>query len=187
MDGLKLLIESAGDDDEQNCYYNGWTCDHYVNAVLVFCPDGTIPICCYNVPGTVHDSMVAVVGKIYAKLESVFESCGARCVVDSAFARNNYPFLVKSEKPTVTMTPEEIRLAAEATSMRQSAEWGMRTFQSSFPRVKDRIEFESIGRRKQMMKLMILLFNLRARRVGINQILNVYMPALIMDVNDIYG
>ncbi len=85
------------------------------------------------------------------------------------------------------MTPEEIRLAAEATSMRQSAEWGMRTFQSSFPRVKDRIEFESIGRRKQMMKLMILLFNLRARRVGINQILNVYMPALIMDVNDIYG
>ena len=187
MDGLKLLIESAGDDDEQNCYYNGWTCDHYVNAVLVFCPDGTIPICCYNVPGTVHDSMVAVVGKIYAKLESVFETCGARCVVDSAFARNNYPFLVKSEKPTVTMTPAEMRLAAEATSMRQSAEWGMRTFQSSFPRVKDRIEFESIGQRKQMMKLMILLFNLRARRVGINQILNVYMPALILDVNEIIG
>jgi len=38
-----------------------------------------------------------------------------------------------------------------------------------------------------MMKLMILLFNLRARQVGINQILNVYMPALIMDVNEIYG
>jgi len=29
-------------------------------------------------------------------------------------------------------------------------------------------------------------FNLRARQVGINQILNVYVPALIMDVNEIY-
>ena len=85
------------------------------------------------------------------------------------------------------MTPEEISLAAEATLMHQSTKWGMRTFQSSFPRVKDRIEFESIGQWKQMMKLMILLFNLRARQVGINQSLNVYMPALIMDVNEIYG
>ena len=85
------------------------------------------------------------------------------------------------------MTLEEINLAAEATSMSQSAEWGMRTFQSSFPRVKDWIEFKLIGQQKQMMKLMILLFNLRARRVGINQILNVYMPVLIMDVNEIYG
>jgi len=82
-------------------------------------------------------------------LEGVFESCGARCVVDSAFARNNYPFLVKSEKPSVTMTLEEISLAVEATSMRQSAEWGMRTFQSSFPRVTDQIEFESIGQRNR--------------------------------------
>ncbi len=89
MDGLKLLIQSAGDDEEQNCYYIGWTCDHCMNAVPVFCPDGTIPICCYNVPRTVHDSMVAVVENIYEKLESIFQSCGARCVVNSAFAHNN--------------------------------------------------------------------------------------------------
>ena len=74
MDGLKLMIQSAGNDEEQNCYYNGWTYDHYVNAVLVFCPDGTIPLCCYNVPGTVHDSMVAIIGNIYNKLENVFLS-----------------------------------------------------------------------------------------------------------------
>ena len=54
MDGLKLMVECAADDIEQNRFYNGCTCDHYVGAVLVFCPDGTIPICCYNVPGTVH-------------------------------------------------------------------------------------------------------------------------------------
>ncbi len=56
MDGLKLMLECAGDDVVQNWFYNGWTCDHYVGAVIVFCPDGTIPMCCYNVPGIVHDS-----------------------------------------------------------------------------------------------------------------------------------
>ena len=84
------------------------------------------------------------------------------------------------------MTLEQMNLAVEATSMRQSAEWGMRAFQALFPRVKDRIEFESIGQRKLMMKVMILLFNLRARRVGINQILNVYMPSLNVNVNELY-
>ena len=84
------------------------------------------------------------------------------------------------------MTVEQMNLAAEATSMWQSAEWGMRAFQASFPRVKDRIEFESIGQRKLMMKVMILLFNLHARRVGINQILNIYMPSLNVNVNELY-
>ena len=187
MDGIKLLLECSGDDDEQNQYYNGWTCDHYVSAVLVFCPDGTIPICCYNVPGTVHDSKIAQIGKVYEKLQSVHALTGACCTVDSAFAKNDYPFLIKSNKPSVDMTADEIAVARDATSMRQSAEWGMRAFQASFPRVKDRISFERNGQRKMMVKLMLLLYNLRARRVGINQILNVYMASLTQDVNEIYN
>ena len=187
MDGIKLLLECAGDDEEQNQYYNGWTCDHYVSAVFVFCPDGTIPICCYNVPGTVHDSKIALIGKIYEKLNTVYSETGGCCTVDSAFAKNDYPFLIKSKNPTVDMTPNEIMIAREATSMRQSAEWGMRAFQASFPRVKDRIPFENKGQRKLMVKMMLLLYNLRARRVGINQILNVYMSSLTQDVNEIYN
>ena len=66
------MVECSGDDAEQNKFYSGWTCDHYIGAVLVFCPDGTIPICCYNVPGTVHDSQIATIGKIYDKLQSVY-------------------------------------------------------------------------------------------------------------------
>ena len=42
MDGLKIYLEQSGDPVTQNRFYNGWTCDHYVSAVLVFCPDGTI-------------------------------------------------------------------------------------------------------------------------------------------------
>lgn len=186
MDGLKLMLECASTEDEQNRYYNGWTCDHYIGAVLVFCPNGMIPICCYNVPGTVHDSSIAVVGNVYKKLEEVYNRSGGICVCDSAFSRSNYPFIIKSGKPTVEMNINELNILEEATSMRQSAEWGMRAFQCSFPRVKDRIPFEYKGQRKLMMKLLILLYNLRTKKVGINQILNVYMPSLDRNVNELY-
>ena len=114
MDGLKLLLECSSDEDEQNRYYNGWTCDHYISAVLVFCPDGMIPICCYNVPGTIHDSNITAIGKIYDKLENVYDRTGGMCTGDSAFGCNNHPFLIKSCKPTVDMTIDEINLAKEA-------------------------------------------------------------------------
>jgi hypothetical protein len=186
MDGIKLMLECAADEDVQNRFYNGWTCDHYIGAVLVFCPDGTILICCYNVPGTVHDSNIALMGDIYKKLEAVYNLTGGKCTVDSAFARNTYPFLIKSCKPSLDMTIEAMEIARDATSMRQSSEWGMRAFQSSFPRIKDRISIEYRGQRKLTMKLLILLYNLRTRKIGINQILNVYMPSLTEDVNALY-
>ena len=84
------------------------------------------------------------------------------------------------------MTIEEMEIAKDATSMRQSSEWGMHAFQASFPRIKDRITLEERGQWKLMIKLMIYLYNLRTRRVGINQILNVYMPSLNEDVNALY-
>ena len=132
------------------------------------------------------DSNIALMGNIYSKLETVYNLTGAKCTVDSAFSRNNYPFLIKSCKPSLDMTIDEMEIAKDATSMRQSSEWGMHAFQASFPRIKDRITLEERGQRKLMIKLMIYLYNLRTRRVGINQILNVYMPSLNEDVNALY-
>ena len=82
MDGLKLYLQQAGDSTTQNNFYNGWTHDHYVSAVLVFCPDGTIPIACFNVPGSVHDSTIAEWGNIYGKLENVYNSPAICALVD---------------------------------------------------------------------------------------------------------
>jgi hypothetical protein len=139
IDGIKLMLECSSDDNKQNRFCNGWTCDHYIGGVLVSCPDGTIPICCYNVPDTVHDSNIASIGKIYNKFEDVYSKTGGRCTADSAFSCNNLPFLIKSCKPSLKMTIEEIEVAKEAASMRQSSEWGMRGFRpSSF---KFKIEF----------------------------------------------
>ena len=192
MDGLKLYLQQSGNACIQNNFYNGWTHDHYVSSVLVFCPDGTIPICCYNVPGSVHDSMVAEWGGIYKKLGKVHRRTGGRCTVDSAFSKRNFPYLVKSaQNGGVGETPAEfavnVRLNAEATSMRQSAEWGMtRALQSSFPRLKDRFIYEEFGERKIILKSILLLYNLRARKVGINQIKNTYMPALTANANEMF-
>ena len=35
-DGLKLMLEAAGDDDIQGMYHNNWTCDHCVTNLFVF-------------------------------------------------------------------------------------------------------------------------------------------------------
>ena len=86
----------------------------------------------------------------------------------------------------VTNNPNDIIVNKQATSMRQSAEWGMRGFQSSFPRLYDKIKYEENGERKKILSLCFLIYNLRARRVGINQIKNFYMPALEVNVNDMF-
>jgi DDE superfamily endonuclease len=192
MDGLKLYLQEAGSTTVENAYYNGWKCDHYVSGVIVFCPDGTIPIVCYNVPGSVHDSEIAKWGNIYQKLESVYQLCGGRCTVDSAFSASRNDYLIRSANTNyVGETRAEfaasVAFNAEATSMRQSAEWGMRTFQASFPRIKDRFVYEERGERKRILKLCFLLYNVRARRVGINQLRSVYLENLDRNPTDLYG
>jgi len=187
MDGLKLYLQQSGDSTIQNNFYNGWTHDHYVSAVIVFCPDGTIPIACYNVPGCIHDSTIAEWGNVYKKLETVYNSAvQGKCTVDSAFSKKRSPFLIKSQQADPDGDDVNAAVIMQAKSMRQSAEWGMRSLQASFPRLKDRFIYEEFGERRVMMKMCLLLYNLRARRVGINQIKSTYMPALAMDANEMF-
>ena len=191
MDGLKLKLQSAPGQKIQERYYNGWTHDHYVTSVLCFCPDGTIRIAYFNCPGSFHDSRVAHLGGIYEKLRKVYDKNGGKATADSAFCSNDdYPFIIKSS-PNPTLAEGETRarrhemvaMQIAATSMRQSAEWGMRAVQSSFPRLKDRFNYEERGERKRVLMSIFLLYNLRTRLVGINQILNVYMPHLNKNAN----
>jgi len=124
MDGLKLSIECASGHEEQARYYNGWTHGHYVSANIVFFPDGTIPIVAYNRPGSINDSMIAEWGGVYEKLEDVYDRWGGKCSVDSVFGPARYDFLIKSSQVSEGGVEEYI-INPEATSMRQSAEWGM--------------------------------------------------------------
>jgi hypothetical protein len=49
----------------------------------------------------------------------------------------------------------------------------------------DRLVFEQKGERRIALKMMIYLYNLRARMVGINQIKNFFQPALIRDARSL--
>jgi len=173
MDRLKLYLQQSGNTEIQDRFYNGWTHGHYVTLVFVFCPDGTIPIVFFNIPGSVHDSQVAHWGRVYDKLEAVYDKTGGKCTVDSAFGKVNRPFLIKSSQDCLVSTMptcEEQRLdlqrKRQATSMRQAAEWGMRAIQSLFPHLKDTFVYEDTGEHRILMKILCLFYNLCARTVG---------------------
>ena len=194
VDGLKLTIQKAPVKSVENRFFNSWTHGHYVGNVFVFCPDGTIPICCMNVPGSVHDSKIAEWGNIYDKLEAVYQRVGGRCVADSAFCALTNPYIIKSGNILPADMEGELnhaeharRINAQATSARQSAEWGMRALQASFPCLKDKFYYEEGGERKRMLKFLVLLYNFRARRVGINQIRSVYFPYLELNPANVFN
>jgi hypothetical protein len=190
MDGLKLYLQQAGNTVIQERYYNGWTHHHYVTSVFCFCPNGTIPIAFFNVSGSVHDSQVAELGRIYQKLETVYETTGGKCCVDSAFGNLERDYLLKSGQdllgssaPTRHEQNLEHQLRRKATSARQTAEWGMLTMQASFPRIKDRFIYEERGEQRIVLKMFVLLYNMQARMVGINQIRNTYTRHLNRNAN----
>ncbi len=191
MDGLKLYLQTAGVTYIQERFYNGWTHDHYVTSVFCFCPNGMIPISFFNAPESVHDSQVAEFGNIYNKLEEVYHLYGAKCCVDSAFGHVTRGHLYKlchdllgSNAPTRELRKLDLCKRRQATSARQTAEWGMRMFQTSFPRVKDRLICKERGERRICLKMLVLLYNMRARIVGINQIRNTYMKHLMRNAKE---
>lgn len=186
-DGLKQAFEACADLDEQSMYYNGWTHGHYISSLFVFGLDGRIIKCVLNVPGSIHDSTMCEWGNVYGELNEIYKDTGGKCCVDSAFNATNAPYLLKSAQTVHKANNElEVLQFQQATSVRQAAEWGMRAIQSAFPRMKDMIRYEEEGlERKLMLKLMVLLYNVRLELVGLNQIRNTYVPQWSRDADDI--
>jgi len=176
MDGLKCHIEKAPGKIVQSRFFNGWKSEHYVSAVLVFVPEGTIPTVFFNVSGCCHDSTIADWGEVYTKLVIIYEKAGLKFVIDSAFTSGTYPFLIKSLQDDLTADEElleiedqltNIAIKRAVTSMRQSAEWGMRAVRSSFPILMDTLILEENGERRIILSCMFHLYNLS--KTGGNQ------------------
>jgi hypothetical protein len=148
-DGLKLRIKAPTNYLKQNYYYNGWTHGHY-------------------------DSTMADYG-VYDKMKAIYVAQGGKVVVDSAFGDGNREYLIKSAQQDPIGGPAGVAINRAATSVRQLSEWGMRTIQAQFPRLKDAVDYEENGERKVILQLMVLLYNYQCVEVGINQILNSFM------------
>jgi hypothetical protein len=145
IDGVKLPIQKARNELLQSYYYNG---SHYVACLFLFTPNGHISQAYTNAPdGTRHDLMMAQWSKIYDAIDNVFDWLNGRAkfVVDSAFASDACPSLITSYQNLNDrrgFARQNWQLINEATLVHQMLEWGMRRFQSSFPHIKDQIQFE---------------------------------------------
>lgn len=189
-DGLKILLQKAGDDQTQEAFYNGWKSGHYITNLFVFAPDGTIIMSMINCPGSMHDSELAASGSpsIYTKIDILFEDYGVKCVMDSAFANANKPSIIKSKKRETIASSAESREEFEelmgALSVRQAAEWGMRALQGAFGRLKAVWPYEEKDERYWGLALISLLYNFSANNMDLNQIRNVYWKELYGNNNN---
>ena len=188
VDGFKLYLQQSGDSVIQSCFYNGWKHNHFVTNIFAFAPNGSIIAYTLNGPGTWHDSTLAHWGSSYSKLQKCWEEHHGKVLMDSAFASNMYEFIIQSSQNIpVTEGRQAMLLGQQATSCRQSAEWGMRGLQGSFPRLKDRIIYEENGEQAIILRFITLLYNYKVQNVGINQILSHYMPSLSKDARYLVG
>jgi hypothetical protein len=65
---------------------------------------------------------------------------------------------------------EKLAFNRELLAYRQMAEWGMRALQGSFGRLRVPLEINHTEQRAGLIETCVRLHNLRAERVGINQI-----------------
>jgi hypothetical protein len=183
-DGLKILLQKAGDPQMQNAYFNGWKSGHYITNVFMFAPDGTIIMSMLNCPGSMHDSELAAIGSpsIYNKIDYMYDRFGAKAVMDSAFSASGRDSIIKSTtKQCISTTANslhELHTLQSATSVRQAAEWGMRALQAAYSRLKAVWPYKEKDERLWGLTLIVLLYNYSANNMDLNQIKKVYWEQL---------
>jgi hypothetical protein len=87
---------------------------------------------------------------IYNKLDDLYETTGAKVVVDSAFAsecRHLFYQSYQSNLDNQGRVQQNLQVQRQATLVRQMGEWGMRGLQASFHRLKDMLDYEEKGER----------------------------------------
>jgi hypothetical protein len=55
--------------------------------------------------------------------------------------------------------------------------------QTSFPGIKNQFVYKERGEQRISLKILVLIYNMRSRMVGINQIRNTYMKHLDQNAN----
>ena len=143
---------------------------------------GEIIGCRLNAPGSWHDARVA--RPIYDKLRDATPP-GYYLVSDTAFPRGSQQISGRIKAPVKEGTKlprnaeeraQRLAFDRQLLSFRQTAEWGNRQLQGAFGRLRVPLEITYNDQRGDLLENCARLHNLRARRVGINQIQSVYMP-----------
>ncbi len=71
-----------------------------------------------NAPGCLHDSLIASNGRLYDKLQSIYDTTGGIAVVDAAFLKKHRPFMIRSGKFKPSESLLQMIIHRQATSLR---------------------------------------------------------------------
>ena len=177
MDGLSIHVQCSDDPELQNACYNGYHADTMCNNVFLFGPNGKVLLCAINYPGSWHDSSVCNL-----MLVTIIENINGFCVsVDQGFPRSGKYFDILvgplSKTDVTRLSPilkkAMIQRANDHVSIRQGSEWGMRSLQGTWPRLKSRLT-SNTAKRKLIIESVVLLNNYRTEFIGLNQIATVF-------------
>jgi hypothetical protein len=133
-----------------------------------------------NAPGSWHDSRLA--SRIYTQLQ-LHTPPDYYIVADTAFPRGTSSINGRIRAPlkhgqvlrgSAAEIEEQMAFNRELLSYRQTAEWGMRAIQGAFGRLRLPLNIANEEARSDLIEICLRLHNLRAIRVGINQIRTVY-------------
>jgi len=177
VDGLKLPLQTAADQNLQSISYNGWLHSHKVSNVLTFAPDGSLLHALTNFPGSWHDTTVA--RPLFGVLLRDSHPPGKCILADTGFPRLR-PLLrdrilvplKTNSRPRGTHDQWQVTMALsrDVVSARQIAEWGMRSVQGSFARLKMPLPVHDMALRGRIIRVCMALHQLRVRWVGVSQI-----------------
>lgn len=160
------MLQQSGHVSTQNQFYNGSLYDpSFCSNIFAFPSNGRIIAYALSAPGCLHDSTSAGYGHVYMKLRDAYERINGQCAVDSEFYRAAHLFFNK--RAHRSCTPPELRIERDATSARQSTEWGMRALQGSFTRIKDIMVFEKRGESWFEILCTVYLFNFKMSLVAL--------------------
>jgi hypothetical protein len=186
VDGVYFRCNDPPDHDTQNAYYNGWKSCCSLTNVLVFAPDGCIIWACYNYPGSWHDAHLA--RPLYERLLDPSRTPpNLALVADTAFPRSGAlqtkiitpPKVAEQEQVDAAVLQSGHASSPEAiVRARQAVEWGMHSLQSVFARLGIPLPYDP-PYTQSLLKLVLHLFNLRVRRLQLNQIRSVYYGPLM--------
>jgi hypothetical protein len=180
VDGVYFRCNDPADSDTQNAYYNAWKSCCSLTNVIVFGTNGTILWVHYNLPGSWHDSRLA--RPLYAKLlDRAQTPIQYGLIADTAFPRNEPQLKDKIITPRKVGDTYAVNVSiaaqnaynTEVLRARQGVEWGMHSLQSTFARLHVTLPFDP-PYTSCLLRLIFHLFNLRVRRVELNQIRTVY-------------
>ncbi len=118
----------------------------------------------------------------------MFEKPGGRCVVDLAFCRARFPFLIKSgsDVAAAAKSADEILMKKRQDQLGRPLNGACALYKALFPRLHDRLCYEERGERRLITISMLCLFNFRTALVELNQLLHTYMPLMSKEAKEMF-